>query len=92
MTGGPLGPVLPNVAAGQAAGEIGAEHVRVIRRFFADVPAAVDFETRRECEVTLARIAGEQTADALRTSTMTCAARPNATHDALKAGCERLHP
>ena len=42
MTGEPLAPLLPTVAAGQAAGAIGAEYVRIIRRFFADLPAAVD--------------------------------------------------
>jgi hypothetical protein len=38
MTGQPLPPVLPNVAAAQTAGTIGAEHVRIIRRFFAELP------------------------------------------------------
>jgi hypothetical protein len=58
MTGAPLQPILPNAAAAQAAGTIGAEHVRIIRRFFADLPNAVDFETRQACETDLARIAG----------------------------------
>ena len=66
MTGEHLQPLLPNVAAAQAAGTIGPEHVRIIRRFFADLPNAVDFETRQACEVDLARIAGEHTPDALR--------------------------
>jgi hypothetical protein len=66
MTGEPLQPVLPNVAAAQAAGTIGAEHVRIIRRFFADLPTAVDIETRQACEADLARIASEHTPDALR--------------------------
>jgi Domain of unknown function (DUF222) len=66
MTGQPLQPVLPNVAAAQAAGTIGAEHVRIIRRFFADLPHAVDFATRQACEIDLARIAAEHTPDALR--------------------------
>jgi hypothetical protein len=66
MTGEPLQPLLPNVAAAQAAGSIGAEHVRIIRRFFADLPHAVDYETRQACEVDLARIAAEHTPDALR--------------------------
>jgi Domain of unknown function (DUF222) len=52
MTGEPLQPLLPNVAAAQAAGSIGAEHVRIIRRFFADLPHAVDYETRQACEAT----------------------------------------
>ena len=66
MTGQPLQPVLPNVAAAQAAGTIGAEHVHIIRRFFADLPGAVDFETRQACETDLARIASQHTPDALR--------------------------
>ncbi|HVQ52336.1 MAG TPA: DUF222 domain-containing protein [Mycobacterium sp.] len=66
MTGEPLEPLLPNVAAAQAAGTIGDEHVRIIRRFFADLPTAVDFATRQACEVDLARIASEHTPDALR--------------------------
>ncbi len=45
----------PNVAAAQAAGTIGAEHVRIVRRFFADLPAAVDIDTRQACEAHLAR-------------------------------------
>jgi hypothetical protein len=66
LSGQPLAPALPNVAAAQAAGTIGAEHVRVIRRFFADLPAAVDYQTRQGAEATLARIAAEQTPEALR--------------------------
>jgi hypothetical protein len=66
MTGEVLAPLLPNVAAAQAAGQIGDEHVRIIRRFFADLPGAVDFETRQACEVDLARIASEHTPHALR--------------------------
>ena len=65
LTGEPLAPALPNVAAAQAAGTIGAEHVRIVRRFFADLPAAVDIETRQACEVDLARIVGAHTPDAL---------------------------
>ncbi len=66
MTGEQLGPLLPNVAAAQAAGTIGDEHVRIIRRFFADLPTAVDLATRQACEVDLARLASEHTPDALR--------------------------
>ena len=66
LTGEPLAPVLPNVAAAQAAGTIGAEHVRIIRRFFADLPAAVDIDTRQACEAHLAAIAAAHTPDALR--------------------------
>ena len=66
MTGEPLAPALPTVAAAQAAGTIGAEHVRIIRRFFADLPAAVDIDTRQACEVDLAQIAAAHIPDALR--------------------------
>src|SRR5690348_9163859 len=66
MTGEVLAPLLPNVAAAQAEGLIGAEHVRIIRKFFTDLPDAVDVETRQKCEATLAGIAAEQTPDALR--------------------------
>ena len=45
---------------------IGAEHVRIIRHFFADLPTAVDVETRQACEAHLAAIAAEHTPDALR--------------------------
>jgi hypothetical protein len=57
ISGEPLDPELPNVAAAQAGGAIGAEHVRIIRRFFAELPGAVDYQTRQECEATLADIA-----------------------------------
>ena len=40
--------------------------MRIIRRFFADLPHAVDFETRQACETDLARIAAEHTPDGLR--------------------------
>jgi Domain of unknown function (DUF222) len=40
--------------------------VRIIRRFFTDLPTAVDIETRQACEGHLARIASEHTPDALR--------------------------
>lgn len=66
VTGEPLQPVLPNVADAIAEGTVGADHVRIIRRFFADLPAAVDIETRQACEVDLARIASEHTPDGLR--------------------------
>jgi hypothetical protein len=61
MTGEVMQPLLPNTAAAQAGGTIGDEHVRIIRRFFADLPNAVDFETRQACETDLARIASEHT-------------------------------
>lgn len=66
MTGEVLEPKLANVAKRQAAGEIGAEHVRIIRKFVAELPAAVDYETRGRCEETLATVAAEHTPAALR--------------------------
>jgi hypothetical protein len=66
FTGEQLEPVLPNVAKRQTAGEIGAEHVRIIRAFFRDLPTAVDYETRESCEETLAQLAADHTPDVLR--------------------------
>jgi hypothetical protein len=57
LTGEPLPPKLPNVAAAQARGQIGAEHVKIIENFFADLPGYVDGQTRDLAEADLARIA-----------------------------------
>ncbi|HEX2286027.1 MAG TPA: HNH endonuclease signature motif containing protein [Mycobacterium sp.] len=66
FTGEQLEPTLPNVAKRQAAGEIGAEHVRIIRKFLHDLPQAVDYQTRELCEETLATVAAEDSPAALR--------------------------
>jgi hypothetical protein len=66
LTGESLEPKLPNVAKRQAAGELGSEHVRIIRTFFRDLPAAVDYQTRESCEETLALVAADHTPDGLR--------------------------
>ncbi len=66
MTSEPLEPALPNTAKRQAAGEIGAEHVKIIRAFFRKLPAAVDYETREAAEETLAAVAAEQAPEGLR--------------------------
>ena len=66
MTGEQLDPALPNLAKRQAAGEIGAEHVRIIRTFFRDLPAAVDYDTRDACEETLSELAAGHPPEALR--------------------------
>src|ERR1700754_860240 len=42
LLGEPLPPILEATAAGQAEGEIGAEHITVIREFFHHLPDAVD--------------------------------------------------
>jgi hypothetical protein len=57
LTGEPLPPKLPNVAAAQARGQIGAEHVKIIEKFFADLPGYIDGQTRDLAEADLARIA-----------------------------------
>jgi hypothetical protein len=57
LSGEPLPPKLPNVAAAQQRGEIGAEHVKIIEQFFDDLPAHVDYQTREAAEADLARIA-----------------------------------
>jgi Domain of unknown function (DUF222) len=57
MTGEPLAPKLPNTAAAQERGEIGPEHLRIIRKFFKELPASVDYQTREAAEADLARIA-----------------------------------
>ena len=40
MTGEPLEPVLSNTAAAQLRGQIGAEHVKIIRQFFENCPTS----------------------------------------------------
>jgi Domain of unknown function (DUF222) len=57
LTGEPLAPKLANTAAAQARGEIGPEHVRIIEKFFADLPGHIDGQTREQAESDLARIA-----------------------------------
>jgi hypothetical protein len=56
MTGEPL-PLLANTSAAQARGQIGAEHVRIIEKFFDDLPRHIDSQTRDQAESDLARIA-----------------------------------
>jgi hypothetical protein len=57
LTGETLPPTLPNVAAAQARGEIGAEHLTIIEKFFDDLPSHLDCQTRELAEADLARIA-----------------------------------
>ncbi|HNA51886.1 MAG TPA: HNH endonuclease signature motif containing protein [Mycobacterium sp.] len=59
MTGEPLEPVLPTFATAQAAGAIGAEHIRITRAFFKDLPADVDRPTRAAAEKDRARMASQ---------------------------------
>jgi hypothetical protein len=57
MTGEALEPMLPHVAAAQARGDIGAEHVARIEKFFHELPHRIDAQTRELAEADLARIA-----------------------------------
>jgi hypothetical protein len=57
LLGEPLEPVLTATAAGQRDGEIGTEHVRVIREFFHHLPDAVDAVAREKAERRLAKYA-----------------------------------
>jgi len=57
LTGESLPPALPNVAAAQAGGQIGAEHVRIIEKFFDELPNRIDAPTREQAEADLARTA-----------------------------------
>jgi Domain of unknown function (DUF222) len=57
LTGEPLEPLLPNVAAAQERGVIGPEHIRLIGKFFDELPGYIDEQTRELAEADLARIA-----------------------------------
>ena len=58
MTGEALDPVLPHTAAAQERGEIGAEHIKIIRDFFHHLPSWVDYQTRELAETDLASLGG----------------------------------
>ena len=66
VTGAPLEPELPGTAAAQARGEIGAEHVGVIRDFMDHLPAEIDPGTAAAAEAQLAGLAGGLTPEGLR--------------------------
>ena len=55
LTSETLPPVLNKAAAAQARGELGAEHVRIIERFFEQLPSHVNYEARELAEADLAR-------------------------------------
>jgi Domain of unknown function (DUF222) len=57
LTGQPLPPKLEHTAAGQRAGAISAEHVKVIRAFFAQLPCFIDEPRRADAERALAQVA-----------------------------------
>jgi hypothetical protein len=57
LTGEPLEPVLTNTAAAQVRGDIGFDHVKIIRTFFKQLPHFVDYGTREAAEAQLADLA-----------------------------------
>ncbi|OFB37749.1 hypothetical protein BA059_17690, partial [Mycolicibacterium sp. (ex Dasyatis americana)] len=57
LTGEPLAPVLPVVAAAQAAGLINPDHVKVLRDAVDHLPGFVDASTREQFEADLVRVA-----------------------------------
>jgi hypothetical protein len=57
ITGELLEPELPRTAAAQWRGDISAEHVKIIRRFFKKLPGFVDYATRKAAEAQLAELA-----------------------------------
>jgi hypothetical protein len=65
MTGEPLPPRLEATAARQRDGQLGAEHVAVMRRFCTRLPDFVDLETRQTAEAQLARLGTQHRPDEL---------------------------
>jgi hypothetical protein len=58
ITGQRLAPVLAAAAAAQRGGQLGGEHLRVIRGFLRELPGWVDGPTRAQAEQTLAELSG----------------------------------
>ncbi|MBA0047572.1 HNH endonuclease signature motif containing protein [Mycobacteroides sp. LB1] len=69
LTGERLEPVLPNVAEAFGRGEVGEEHVRIVRGFFDRLPVLVDMPTREAAEVQLAVLAARFGPEPLRIAT-----------------------
>lgn len=66
VSGQPVEPELAATAAAQARGEIGTEHVGLIRDFMDQLPPQVDLGTREMAEAQLAGLAGGLTPEGLR--------------------------
>ncbi len=66
LTGEVLAPALPNVAEALGRGEVGDEHVRIIRSFFDRLPTVVDVPTREAAEQQLAIMASQFRPEQLR--------------------------
>ncbi|MCV7196816.1 HNH endonuclease signature motif containing protein [Mycobacterium angelicum] len=65
LTGEPLGPLLTATAQAQRDGLIGEGHVKVIRDFLRELPAAIDLGTRAAAETQLAQLATSRRPDDL---------------------------
>ena len=65
MTGEHVEPDLPHTSAAQRDGDIGTDHVRVIRRFLDHLPNAIDAGTRVQAEEQLAGLGRELRPDEL---------------------------
>jgi hypothetical protein len=65
LTGEPLAPKLVHTAAGQAAGAISREQVKIIRDFLHQLPCFVDEPARAKAERKLAAVAGRYRPDEL---------------------------
>ncbi len=66
ITGEQLAPQLPHTAQALGRGDIGEEHVRIIRHFFDRLPVVVDAATREAAEAQLAVMATQFRPEALR--------------------------
>ncbi|OBG89982.1 hypothetical protein A5698_22530 [Mycobacterium sp. E136] len=78
MTGETLQPELAHTAAAVEKGLVGAEHVRVIRRFFTkEIPASTPFDVREAAEAQLAELACKHTPEELRAAGQRLAAYLN---------------
>ncbi len=66
FTGEPLAPKLEHTAGAQQAGSISAEHVRIIRSFFEQLPCFVDEPSRADAERKLAKVATAYRPDELK--------------------------
>jgi hypothetical protein len=77
LLGEPLPPRLAATAEGQRDGQIGAEHIKVIREFFHHLPDAVGFAEREKAEKRLAKRARRTRPDQLRKFAVELALRLN---------------
>ncbi len=66
ITGEQLAPQLPHTAQALGRGDIGEEHLRIIRHFFDRLPVVVDAATREAAEAQLAVMATQFRPEALR--------------------------